>query len=229
MSPGGEMHDSINEMALRCFGYGRWDAPYWFVGPEQGQGRGEENDLKRRLQAWRELGSSELCDCKKFCEAINEHRWHRDGKLQATWRPLMLLLMTFLNKQANKENLQKYQRSQWGRITGETCVIELSGLAANNLTVPRDRETFREKRIDVIRERMAQNRPRLVVMYGTTQKQSWEKIAGRSFPPNKVLVSNGGILTLTPHPVAYGRSNADWKELGSMLRDLALSEGKPRK
>jgi len=204
------------------FGYGRWDAPYWFIGPEQGQGRGEENDLKSRLRAWRELGSAELCDCKKFHEAINEHRWHRDGKLQSTWRPLILLLITFLNRPSDKASLQKYLRSQWGRIAGETCVIELSGLAANNLTVSRDRETFREKRIDVIRERMAQNRPRLVVLYGTTQKQSWEKIAGGIFPPNNVLVSDGGILTLTPHPVAYGRSNANWEEHGLRLRNLAL-------
>jgi len=94
----------------------------------------------------------------------------------------MLLLMTFLNRPSDKESLQKYQRFHWGRTDGETCVIELSGLPANNLIVPRDRETFREKRINAIRERMTQNRPELVVMYGTTHRQSWQKIAGRSFP-----------------------------------------------
>lgn len=32
------MHDRILEMAKRSFGYGRWEAPYWFIGPEQGMG-----------------------------------------------------------------------------------------------------------------------------------------------------------------------------------------------
>jgi hypothetical protein len=27
------MDDDIRDMALRCFGYGRWSAPYWFIGP----------------------------------------------------------------------------------------------------------------------------------------------------------------------------------------------------
>src|SRR5258706_3790994 len=31
------------DIARRCFGYGRWEDPYWFIGPEQGQAR-EEND-----------------------------------------------------------------------------------------------------------------------------------------------------------------------------------------
>ena len=27
----------LSEMALRWYGYGRWDCPYWFIGPEPGQ------------------------------------------------------------------------------------------------------------------------------------------------------------------------------------------------
>jgi hypothetical protein len=226
MSWHGDLVEAISEMALRCYGYGRWDAPYWFIGPEQGQSRKENGDLKQRLAAWRKLGSMELCDCEEFHLAINEHSWHRDGKLQSTWRSLILLLMTFLNRPTDKESLRSYQRSEWGRTNGETCVIELSGLAANNLTVPRDRETFRQERIRVIRERMRENHPQLVVMYGTAQRQNWEKIAGGSFPPDNVLVSDGAILALTPHPVKHGLSNAYWEELGQRLRSVAL-DSKP--
>jgi hypothetical protein len=212
-----ETADGIPEMALRSYGYGRWDAPYWFIGPEQGQRRREKDDLRPRLEAWRKLGSSELCDCEEFHRAIHEHRWHRDGKLQSTWRTLILLLMAFLNRRTDKESLRSYQRSEWGRTNGETCVIELSGLAANNQAAVRDRESFRQKRIEVIRERMIQNRPRLVLMYGRAQRQSWERIAGSSFPPHNVMVSNGVIFALTPHPVSHGRKNAYWEQLGKQL------------
>jgi hypothetical protein len=130
------MNEALKDMAIRCYGYGRWDAPYWFIGPEQGQSSKENHDLEPRLKAWLGLGGRELDDCEEFSVAINEHSWHREGKLQSTWRPLILLLMTFINRPADKESLRTYQRHQWGRTTGETCVIELSGLAAKNLTVP---------------------------------------------------------------------------------------------
>jgi hypothetical protein len=38
------------EMARECYGYGRWAAPYWFIGPEQGQGH---DDLRKRYHVWR--------------------------------------------------------------------------------------------------------------------------------------------------------------------------------
>ena len=108
-----EMDEALKDMAIQCYGYGRWDAPYWFIGPEQGQASKENHDLEPRLKAWLRLGARELDDCEEFSVAINEHSWHRDGKLQSTWRPLILLLMTFLNRPADKESLRTYQRHQW--------------------------------------------------------------------------------------------------------------------
>lgn len=88
----------MDDMALRFYGYGRWDAPYWFIGREQGQALKENNDLQARYNAWLQLGSPELCDCEEFSAAINEHSWHREGKLQSTWRPLILRLMACLKR-----------------------------------------------------------------------------------------------------------------------------------
>lgn len=212
------MGDAFSEMALRFYGYGRWGARYWFIGPEQGQARKENNDLQPRLKAWKELESPEICDCEQFHRAINEHRWHRGEKLQSTWRPLILLLMKFRKWPADKESLRGYQRSAWGSTHGETCVIELSGLPANNLSISRDRESFLPERIKLIRDRMRENHPQLVVMYGARQRQRWEKIAGGSFPPENILVSNGTILAFTRHPVSYG--NAYWEDLGQRLRSF---------
>ena len=123
-------------MARGNYGYGRWEAPYWFIGPEQGMGQHEKNDLRRRVEAWIELGQRELNDCREFHSRIGELRWHfKKPKvdLQSTWRPLMLLMMTLLGREADGEALRNYQRDRWGTINGETCVIELSGLAASTL------------------------------------------------------------------------------------------------
>lgn len=93
------MDDGIREMGLRCYGYGRWGAPYWFIGPEQGQAPEENDDLKPRVQAWLGLGGCDLTDCREFHVLIGEKRWHPERpKLQSTWRPLLLLLMTDLGK-----------------------------------------------------------------------------------------------------------------------------------
>jgi hypothetical protein len=45
-----EEDEPFREMALGCYGYGRWGAPYWFIGPEQGQSRRENDDLRPRLE-----------------------------------------------------------------------------------------------------------------------------------------------------------------------------------
>ena len=82
--------------------------------------------LQRRVKAWIDLGKEELSDCRKFHERIGDTRWHREAppaELQKTWRPLMLLLMTFLDKPAKKEHLRDYQCCRWGMVRengGET-------------------------------------------------------------------------------------------------------------
>jgi hypothetical protein len=68
------MDEGIREMAGRCYGYGRWDAPYWFIGQEQGMARDEKNNLKPRVEAWLYLGGCELSDCREFHERIGEKR-----------------------------------------------------------------------------------------------------------------------------------------------------------
>lgn len=121
----------ISEMARRCFGYGRWEAPYWFIGPEQGQGN---ESLECRVRAWIDLGAQELCDCRTFHDRIGDHQWHaQNPEAQKTWVALICLLMGFLGRPTDKKTLLDYQRDLWGISTGETCVIELQGLPARVL------------------------------------------------------------------------------------------------
>jgi hypothetical protein len=215
-----EMDSDLREMARRSYGYGRWDAPYWFIGPEQGQG---DEDLTTRLKAWIHFGKRELDDCRDFHLRIGEQRWHGDAlQLQPTWRRLMLLFMSFLGRPADDASLLKYQRDEWGRLSGETCVIELAGLAAKSYKVPRDRTSFRQERIKFIREKTLLQKPKLLVMYGIAEKRHWEATTEQRFPPENILMLGKTVVAQPLHPMAYGQRAPDpyWKEWGERLRRL---------
>jgi len=214
-----DQDSDVLKMACECYGFGRWAAPYWFIGPEQGQSPDEHNDLKPRAKAWLCLGGGELNDCRKFHELIGEKRLHRETpQLQRTWRPLMLLLMAFLGEPTKNDGLRDYQRDKWGALDGDTCVVELSGMAAHSFKIDRDRNCFLEKRVKIIRERILQHKPKFVVMYGMREKLSWERIADRPFPRENILELGPTILALTPHPTSHGSTNEYWKGLGNRLR-----------
>jgi hypothetical protein len=226
--PKAQERENLHEMARNSYGYGRWDSPYWFIGPEQGMGEHERSDLEQSLEqrcrCWGELGGRELNDCREFHRCIREVRWHFKSpkvNLQSTWRPLMLLLMTFLHRPADRERLRIYQRDRWGMLDGETCLIELSGLAAPNAEEATDTSPFLRERIQRIREKIREHRPRLVVMYGLEHKTSYEQIAERQFPaePAPFFCKGPTLLVMTPHPVSRIREgNEYWTRLGSKLR-----------
>jgi hypothetical protein len=159
------------EMAKGNFGYGRWEAQFWFIGPEQGMGKGTKDDIQkqndenlRRLRVWQKLGSRELNDCCKFHDLLGERRWHFEPiKPQTTWRPLILFLQTFLGRPIEIKDLKRYQANQWGTADsarGETCVIELSGIASPNLAKWQSRSSFLEERVSISKSKFASMSPK---------------------------------------------------------------------
>jgi hypothetical protein len=213
------MGDFVRKMAHDFYGYGRWSAPYWFIGPEQGGDGNEE-----RAKAFSELGKDGLCDCKEFHKAINEFRWHREppeeAKLQPTWRRLMLLLMPSLKLGTDPLALRRYQSRDWGMHEGETCVIELGGLAAKSFRTPIDRQSFREGRIKSIKERLneriRQTDPylRLVVMYGSSSRVAWKSICGYDFSKGGLLKHEKTVFAFMPSPTWPGQWDEEWIDLG---------------
>jgi hypothetical protein len=219
------MDDSILEleMARRFYGYGRWDAPHWFVGLEEGKGRNELPDNAQRVNAWDQLGRTELCDCLEFHYLIGEKDFHKERPiLQHTWRPIILLLKTFLGDRSDKDSfLRAYQRDRWGRVNGGvTCVIEMTGSAAKSLDVPKDRERFQPERIEGIHYRMLKYKPRLMVIYGGGRKkrEGWEKILGSRFGADGVMKLESTIVAHTPQPAAHILKDTEWEALGRKLR-----------
>lgn len=219
------------EMARDCYGYGRWDAPYWFIGPEQGQGH---DDLSKRFEVWKVLDKDGLCDCRAFHRII-EPKWHceTDRKnqppLQRTWDKLIILLKAFDDDPSvDPDARRRYQRDELGMLNGKTCIIELSGLAAHDLRVDRGtmRRDYLPQRIEAIRKKIAENTPKFVVMYRTKQKTDWQEIAGCELDPGKVVFRDGTAFVMAEHPVSKrGSSNEYWSQIGFDLRKAVTHIG----
>jgi hypothetical protein len=61
--------------------------------------------------------------------------------MQPTWGKLIRLLFAYggaLNPSNDK--IRSYQRDRWGALDDDTCVVEVSSLAAHDATVSRERE-----------------------------------------------------------------------------------------
>ncbi len=211
------MQPAEEQMARSSYGFGRWDAPYWFLGPEQGKGasEGEDNDLRR--DAWEKLGSTELCDCRAFHDCIGETRWHFRALLQRTWKQLITLLLAFEQKPTDSESVREYQRNHWGRIDGEVCAIELSGIAARNMSTSVNRILFRQERIELIRRRLIEHQPVFLVMYGASPRADWEQIAGCALVAGEPVQVGATLVVWTKHPVAHGLGNYYWIGMGDRL------------
>lgn len=223
-------NECLEEMAREWYGYGRWEAPYWFIGPEPGNPEGE--NLKERCGAWSKLGRGELLDCKNHHVAFGWCDWHREippPPTQPTWRPLIRLLLSFLKgTEPTLEEIRRYQELHWGMRRDKapnedrTCVIELCSLAAKNLKVKKnvefDPDSFREARIQAIKTRIDMYKPRLVVMYGVKNSKHWGEIAKQPLVSDEPIKIGPTCFVLAPHPVSRGRRNADWVMLAERLR-----------
>lgn len=193
----------IERAAVNWYGYGRWDAPFWFIGPEPGKGKREGENLLDRCNAWESLGAGDLIDCFEHHKAFGLTDWH-DGTtrmarpvgdekfrppLQSTWRGLIQLLLAFKGDRNDNDMVGSYQRSRWGTTgpAGETCVIEVSALADNRLSGNKHlKQTFqhlRQSRLQLIRARIVEHHPRFVILYGGGKAflPFWQYLACGSF------------------------------------------------
>jgi hypothetical protein len=138
-------------------------------------------------------------------------------------------MRTFLGLPTDNESLRAYQRDRWGSLDGETCVIELSGLASPNMKEAKDTSLFLQARIQLIRRKIYEYKPKLVVMYGRKQKRFWEQVAENQFPPEPgpFFCKGPTLLAITPHPTRPIKIKIDekyvvneyWTGLGRKLRD----------
>jgi hypothetical protein len=83
-----------------------------------------------------------------------------------------------------------------------------------------DRERFRQERVEIIRQKVDEHGPRVLVMYGKSEKKHWEEIAGCELTLDQPRRAGSTLILYTTHPNTRGRRNSDWERLGKQLRDL---------
>ncbi len=209
------MYDA-DALANGWFGYGNWNAPYWFVGMEPGGEEGESNFAR-----WAQLGRGELLDIVAHHES-HPLDWFSDASAtQSTWAKLIWLLLAFKGLDPSRAATLDYQRKRLGRVHDETALLELSAFAAPHAQsdVPRNRN--REQRIEIIRQRLHDRRPHFVVFYSTkpAYAKAWSQIAEASLCEGKPVMIGGTAFLMSYHP-QYKRGKAYWIELGQRLRRL---------
>lgn len=219
MSEGKLNLPDLRRMAESFYGYGHWDAPFWFVGIEPGMARYGDDSLHARCASWQCLGGGELVDCSEHHLGFGFTKWHQPlPPTQPTWRQLIRLLLAYKGYPTTLQAIRAYQSSHWGRSTGETCVIELSGLAAADMRVSRDRTSHLSRRVQRIHQAIAVHRPEFVVFYGESHRGTWETVAGGRFDSDGLRFMGATTAAVARHPVSRGLGNEYWEELGRQLR-----------
>ncbi len=128
----------------------------------------------------------------------------------------MLFLMVAQGHAFDNEQLRIYQRMHWGKASGDTCVIELSGVASRKLKS--NAPPFLKERIGTMREHLMRNKPALVLFYGTNRIKPFEEVAGCSLASDRSTRRGETVFAFAPHPVAFGRKDTDWINLAQTIR-----------
>lgn len=217
--------------AARWFGYGRWDAPYWFIGKEPGG-----DDEPEQYASWQRLGGGELIDCRTHdidCAGGATALWHGPEpgpNIQRTWRLLIAMTLAFEGAQSWDDRAgRRYQDERWGRSEGDTAIIELSAVAAKSVSQHEGlRLMHLPDRIATIRRRLAGSRPRFVVFYGlgtdpvhnVPYLEHWRAIAQYPLEVDEPVLLGQTVLVVERHPTAHGTTTQHWIDLGHRVRAM---------
>ena len=235
------LNDQLLEAFMNGFyGFGNYQAQYWFVGMEEGGGN-TLDAISRQLDIWDGWGRKELIDVAEYAREMNITRWYGERpKLQPTWKHLIRIFLTAEGKSVDAETMRQYQKNLWGTEEGNTCLLELLPLPAPSIsswlygeisTLPylASRKTYREYvmplRIAHLKNRIMQYQPKAVVLYGSGYDNYWKAIAGiesweKSSEGVSFAVNNSTIFIPSKHPVAHGATNEYFYSIGKLIKEL---------
>lgn len=219
------------------FGYGNYAAPIWFIGMEEGGGNSEA-EIEKRIDVWNSRGRCELEDLAEYHWALNITRYFDTPPvLQSTWAKLIRTYLTSMEQPVSKSTVSAYQRSQWGRFQGSTCLLDLMPLPSPNTSnwvygdlskIPylQSREKYvaaaADTRISSIQQRINEYGPRGIVFYGMHYKNYWQRIAGIPLKPvDNASMLHGAHDTITflvlRHPTSIGITNEYFDKAGKII------------
>lgn len=210
------------------WGYGSLDAPYWFVGPEEGGGRSWQA-IQEHLQAWVDSGALPMVPLDT------------QGRSSPYWRQVSRLYLAAAGQPCDAGSVKRYVAEELARPDSDTCLLELLPLPSratgewlygshSDLPELRDRATYRSAllsgRVPALRSLIEHHKPKYVVFLGRTDAAHWRDIAGIDLPmrPEAPVASpvTGGRMTVSCHPASRGVTNAYFKDLGRALAGPVL-------
>ena len=234
------LDDHILENYISSFlGYGNFQAGVWFIGMEEGGGDSFE-DISRRLSVWEGRGKRELEDVRDYVFAIGIEKYFREPvSLQRTWGHLIRVFLSMNSQPTNSQNLKDFQKDQFAREAGDTCIMELMPLPSPglakwlysqwfNLDYLRTRESYLRHvlpdRIKLIHSKIETFTPPFVIFYGFSYKKHYEKIAGARFHFDKEnecyrYQNKDTFFLIMKHPVARNVNNKYFIKIGKLLKD----------
>ena len=221
------------------YGYGNYNAPYWFIGMEEGGGNSIE-EINRRLMTWERRGRREVEDVADYHREFGISKyWEAKPPLEATWNKITRILLASKGAPPTTEDVRMYQRDHLGREGKETCLLELLPLPSpstnhwlyadgSHLPTLADRQIYRDWlipiRIKRLHARILEHRPPFVIFYGKTYLEHWQAIVG-AYPLLRVedldiykAKDQDTLYIVTNHPVATGVTNAYFHAVGSILK-----------
>lgn len=233
--------DQLSAYMNGFYGYGDYAGKYWLVGMEEGGG-GFVEDVQRRLAIWTNRGARELEDLAEYHFDLGERRYFEQPiKSQSTWNKLIRIILSAKGENPSFEAVKTHQGAQLGRITGETCLLELLPLPSpstghwlyaqySSLPQLSTREQYRNYtapiRAKALRERVEKYRPQWVIFYSFNgwYLRWWQVIAGASlqFISQEGLsyyaAENGSTrFFVVKHPAAHGITPDYYHQIGKLL------------
>jgi len=219
------------ETLLGFIGYGRLDAPVWFLGMEEAGG-GEDN-LRKRLQF------EPVMDLKAAHRILGLVKFHEGPRpvIQRTWWGMCQVMLRLLGKPSDRESVRNYQVKHLGSTTGDTMLVSLLPFPRHKddewgyeRLVPRypNRAAYLKKvtprRMAMLTGLVSEHKPRVVLAFGKAYWEYYEKLfAGTQF-------QNAGhfrcgrhkntFIVLTDQFTARTMNNR-WDELAALINARA--------
>jgi hypothetical protein len=235
------------------YGYGEWNAKYWFIGTEEGMRKLKDPEkmkkkIDRRLQAWNELRRKDVQDRVAFNKAISPNKnYGENAPLIPAYNKIIHAILGIKEKPHKRAEVRIYQNKKLARENGESSLLELLPLPNPNLhtwlysdysrllSFLETRDTYEEhvipKRVVYLKAKIEQYRPQAVVFYGKRNWKDFRQIAGVRFKSTKskgvkIGTDDKTVFILTKAPVAFGTKNKEFYEMGQLIASsLGLYDG----
>ena len=242
----------VNDELLEAFAdtfltYGPLQAPYWFLGLEEGGGNSEE-EVKDQLLEWHNLGRASQMGFETKAESGNHFFREINPPLQTTWRQQIRILFNALDRPVNNDAIREFQANSYGRNTparGEpnTCVMELFPLPRPNhnywpyneisksprfQSITAYKEYYSSQRILKIEQLAREHQPEFIVGFCLSEIELFERwlssdktFIGNGVRPRKAVFGNIGTtrIVIAHHPnCRLSDTNNFYDNLGKLLR-----------